>query len=113
MNVELGWVGREFLPEVGYLLTGETGVDFQAGKIGATLVPVPIGGKLVEVGLLGHGLRGLLGFAHLSADFGNLGFDVCTKFLRVDLVKGRVLLNALVDDRLGNGWIVHFGVSMT
>ncbi len=73
----------------------------------------PVAGQLAHRRLLDHALAGLLRGVKLRLEFLHIRLRIETYVLGVDLVEHGMVFDLAIQDRLGDGRIVHFGVTMT
>src|SRR5271157_690887 len=112
MDVKVRWHAHKSIGNFREAPGGEAGIDFKGGIVFAVVVARPVFGQLAKLGNFGE-LAGLaLLFCEFFLDGLGDGLGVNPDMLRIYLPKRRMVFDARVEERLGDGGIVHFAVAM-
>ena len=90
----------------------QSGIDFVRRLVRAAVKWRPVARQLPHRRLLDHALAGLLGGIELSLELLDVGLRIQTDVLRVDLIEHGMIFDLAIQDRLGDGGIVDFGVTV-
>src|ERR1051326_2405335 len=112
MNGEAPGNSSERICNLAEIMPGDPGLDFVVGLPRATVELVPILRQGAQGRLFLHGLASLLRFFKLSPNSGYQMFGRQALLLRVNFPQSWMVFDLLIEERLGDGWIIHLTVAV-
>src|ERR1039457_2796048 len=112
MDVEVFGIFHQAIGDLMQAIGCEPGVNFIGGIVWASVKWRPVAGQLAHRRLLDHALASLLSRIEFGLKFLDVRLRIHTDVAGIDLVEHGVIFDLAIQDRLGDGWIIHLGMAV-